>query len=170
MRDWVRRTGPRFRTQLIIAANVVVTVTAILIFNALRPLPPVLTQRDVDNAVSRSIQNAPPQPSWQSVVYEAIRPSVVIIEADVGTGSKRSSSLGTGIVIQDTGVILTCLHVVGDADQVKVVFADGSDSPALVTVRHRRFGGAVHAQHEVVDLLARADGMHHRLGAFHRLY
>jgi S1-C subfamily serine protease len=39
------------------------------------------------------------------------------------------------VVVQDTGVILTSLHVVGNAEEVKVVFADGSDSPALVTVR-----------------------------------
>jgi S1-C subfamily serine protease len=136
VRDWVRRTAPRFRTQLIIAANVVVTISAILVFNALRPVPRALTQRDLDYAVSQSIQNAPPLPSWQSIAFEAIRPSVVIIEAEVGTGGgKHSSSLGTGIVIQETGVILTCLHVVGDADEVKVVFADGSDSPAIVTVR-----------------------------------
>ncbi len=136
VRAWISRTVPRYRTPLIIAANVLVTLVALIVFNALRPLPPVLTQRDVDRAVGRSLENAPPQPSWQSVAFEAIRPSVVIVEADFpGRGSAGRSSIGTGVVVQDTGVILTCLHVVGDSDQVKVLFADGSDSPALVTVR-----------------------------------
>jgi S1-C subfamily serine protease len=136
VRDWILRTAPRYKTPLIIAANVVVTTVAIVIFNALRPVPPALTQRDVDRAVGRSLENAPPQPSWQSVAFAAVRPSVVIIEADIGgTGAGAHASIGTGVVVQDTGVILTCLHVVGNADQVTVVFADGSDSPALVTVR-----------------------------------
>ena len=136
VRDWIKRTYPRYRTQLIIAANVVVTVAAILVFNALRPLPVPLTQRDIDRAVGRSIQNTPPQPSWQSVAFENIRPSIVIIEADASGGDpKGKTSLGTGVVISDTGVILTALHVVAGATQVNVVFADGSESPALVTVR-----------------------------------
>ncbi len=136
VRDWILRTAPRFRTQLIIAANVAITLTALLVFNAFRSVPAPLTQRDIDRAVDRSLQTAPPQPSWQSVAYEAIRPSVVVIEADVTDGAAAGrSSLGTGVVIQDTGVILTCLHVVQDASEVTVVFADGSDSKALVTVR-----------------------------------
>ncbi len=136
VRAWIRRTAPRHKTPLIIAANVLATLAALIVFNALRPLPRPLTQRDIDNAVGRSIENAPPQPSWQSLAFEAIRPSVVIIEADSpGKGSKGTSSLGTGVVIQDTGVILTALHVVQDATDVTVVFADGSSSPALVTVK-----------------------------------
>ena len=133
VREWMLRTIPRYRTPLVIAVNVVVTLVAILVFNALRPLPPVLTQRDVDRAVGRSLETAPPPPSWQSLAYEAIRPSVVIIEAT--GGPKGRSSIGTGVVIQDTGVILTCLHVVKDAQDVRVIFSDGSDSAALVTVQ-----------------------------------
>jgi len=38
-------------------------------------------------------------------------------------------------VIAESGLILTCLHVVGDAMQVKVVFSEGTESDALVTVR-----------------------------------
>lgn len=136
VRAWIRKTAPRYRTQLIVAANVVVTLAALLVFNALRPVPAPLTQRDIDSAVGRSIENAPPQPSWQSLAFEAIRPSVVIIEADTpGSGAKGRASLGTGVVIQDSGVILTALHVVQGATDVTVIFADGSSSPALVTVR-----------------------------------
>jgi S1-C subfamily serine protease len=135
IRAWILRTYPRYKTPLIIAANVLVTVAAILVFNAVRPVPRELTQRDVDRAVLRSIQTAPPQPSWQSLAYETIRPSVVIIEAEGPNGSRGLSSLGTGVVIEDTGVILTALHVVGDNSQVTVVYADGSESAALVTVR-----------------------------------
>ena len=48
---------------------------------------------------------------------------------------KAHATLGAGVVIAETGVILTCLHVVGDASKVSVIFADGTQSDALVTTR-----------------------------------
>ena len=44
----------------------------------------------------------------------------------------RNRSIGTGVVIVDKGLILTNLHVVLGADRIKVVFADGSESPARI--------------------------------------
>ncbi|MBP6902370.1 MAG: trypsin-like peptidase domain-containing protein [Burkholderiaceae bacterium] len=41
-------------------------------------------------------------------------------------------SVGTGVVIVNTGLILTNLHVVAGADRVTVTFADGSQSEAVV--------------------------------------
>ncbi len=46
---------------------------------------------------------------------------------DVETG------IGTGVVISDTGTILTNLHVVGGADKVMVKFYNGLESEANVT-------------------------------------
>jgi S1-C subfamily serine protease len=133
--EWLGRFASRRRVPLIIAANLILTVAAILIYSALRPLPPRLTQRDIDNAVNRSLTATPPKPSNASVAFDVIRPSVVTVAAELGSGDKAHSSLGAGVVIQDTGIILTCLHVVQDAPKVKVVFFDGSESDALVMAR-----------------------------------
>ena len=43
------------------------------------------------------------------------------------------SAAGTGVVIVDSGLILTNLHVVGGAQRLKVVFWDGTESEAAVT-------------------------------------
>jgi S1-C subfamily serine protease len=59
----------------------------------------------------------------------------VAVEAIVPGEGKARSSLGTGVVVADTGIILTCLHVVKDASTVTVVFADGTESEAQVMVR-----------------------------------
>ena len=40
--------------------------------------------------------------------------------------------MGTGVVIVDTGIILTNLHVVAGAEQVAVEFFDGLESEAMV--------------------------------------
>ena len=134
-RGWLTRLYTRHRTLALVLANVVVTLAAILVFNALRPIPPRLTQKDIDGAVAHSLENTPPPPSWASVAADVIRPSVVTVEAVGAQDGKSHASLGTGVVIVDTGIILTCLHVVQDSTAVHVVFFDGTESDASVLMR-----------------------------------
>jgi len=134
-RGWLTRVYSKHRILALVLANLVVTLVAILVYNALRPIPPRLTQKDIDDAVARTMQNTPPPPSWASVAADAIRPSVVTVEAVGSEGGKSHASLGAGVVIVDTGIILTCLHVVQDSTDVKVVFFDGTESDARVLMR-----------------------------------
>ena len=135
VREWLARTYKSHPTPFLIAAQVIIALAAILAYNALRPVPQRLTQRDIDAAVDRSLDNAPPKPSNASVAYDVILPSVVAVEAIMEGPGKTRSSLGAGVVVVDTGIILTCLHVVKDAASVKVVFWDGTESDAHVMVR-----------------------------------
>ena len=135
IRAWLGRTYARHRVPILIGSNILTILIMILVYNALRPAPQRLTQRDIDSAVTRSLQNAPPPPSSASVAYDVIRPSIVVVGAKTQEGGKARSTLGAGVVITETGVILTCLHVVGDARQVSVVFADGTESDAEVVSR-----------------------------------
>jgi len=69
--------------------------------------------------------------------YEKIRPSVVHVRGvpeveDPENDTKAEGNVGTGVVIVDTGIILTNLHVIYGAKQVKVTFADGTESDAEV--------------------------------------
>jgi S1-C subfamily serine protease len=135
IRAWLIRTYARYRAPILVGANILTILVALLVYNALRPAPQRLTQRDIDNAVGRSLQNAPPSPSNASLAYDVIRPSVVVVAAKTREGGKDRSTLGAGVVIAESGLILTCLHVVGDAAQVSVVFADGTESDAAVVTR-----------------------------------
>ena len=54
-------------------------------------------------------------------------------ESDDGSDDKDHRGVGTGVVIVDTGVILTNLHVVQGAKRIKVTFADGLESDAEIT-------------------------------------
>jgi len=132
VREWLTRAYRSHRTPFLIAAQVIIVLAALLVYNALRPVPQRLTQRDIDTAVDRSLDNAPPKPSNASVAYDEIFPSVVAVEATIPGPGKPHSSLGAGVVVVDTGIILTCLHVVKDAAAVKVVFSDGTESDAQV--------------------------------------
>ncbi|MCB0121268.1 MAG: trypsin-like peptidase domain-containing protein, partial [Caldilineaceae bacterium] len=40
--------------------------------------------------------------------------------------------LGSGVLINDNGDILTSLHVVENATEIEVIFADGTESPAQI--------------------------------------
>jgi S1-C subfamily serine protease len=96
-------------------------------------VPRSLTQKDIDRAVERSLETAKPRPSFASMAYEVIRPSIVRINAVISKpGGKRGDSIGSGIVVNQRGMIVTCYHVVRDAEEIKVLFSDGTESPARV--------------------------------------
>ena len=45
------------------------------------------------------------------------------------TRQRMETSLGSGVIVDSAGYILTNLHILKDADEVKVVLADGSNVP-----------------------------------------
>ncbi|MDO8887171.1 MAG: trypsin-like peptidase domain-containing protein [Hydrogenophaga sp.] len=93
-----------------------------------------LTQKDIDAAVLRTLttQNLP---SRAARAAEKIRPAVVRVMSygKNSEGKEVEQGVGTGVVITDKGIILTNLHVVQSAQSVRIVYADGSESPATVT-------------------------------------
>jgi S1-C subfamily serine protease len=95
--------------------------------------PRRITQKDVDRAVLHTLETQA-LPSSAARAYEIIKPSVVRVrglEADP-QGSGEIEKVGTGVVVVDKGLILTNLHVVAGVKLVKVVFADGLESEAVV--------------------------------------
>jgi S1-C subfamily serine protease len=129
---WRMRHAQRLKLAAVVGS-------ALLVIVAFWWLTPAkgLTQEDVAAAVQRILDEKQPPPTAADA-YEAILPSVVHVqglpdapEADVASG--RESQTGTGVVIVDTGVILTNLHVVQGARSIKVTFHDGLESDAIVT-------------------------------------
>jgi S1-C subfamily serine protease len=71
-------------------------------------------------------------------VYEQVRPAVVEITSTVSARSPFGPSaegMGSGIVIDEQGLILTNYHVIAGADNLEVTFADGTAVPAQVVGR-----------------------------------
>jgi S1-C subfamily serine protease len=101
---------------------------------------PALTQQQVEAVVHRAIAEIPPVPT-ATEAYEKIRPSVVAVRGSPDDGEEGTKGMetgkqeyqrGTGVVIVDSGLILTNLHVVAGARRVPVTFFDGTDSEAEV--------------------------------------
>ena len=99
-----------------------------------------ITQADIDTAVRESLEREP-LPSAAAKAYEAILPSVVRViglmdDNDSGEDKPEQRalerSLGSGVVIIDNGTILTNLHVVWGAKKIRVRFANGHESEAVM--------------------------------------
>ncbi len=98
------------------------------------PAPRVPTQKDIDAAVLHTLATRA-LPSAAARAYEVVRPSVVRVNGLGHDHEGEEDSVrgtGSGVVILDTGVILTNLHVVTGARRLQVVFADGTESEAAV--------------------------------------
>jgi len=50
-------------------------------------------------------------------------------------GSSTGTGIGSGVIADDAGDILTALHVVSDATAIQVTFSDGTTSPATIASR-----------------------------------
>jgi S1-C subfamily serine protease len=114
---------------------------AMLAVQRLDPGQRAVTQDDIDLAVRESLEKEP-LPSQATKAYQAILPSVVRVTglADEDEAASDESpekramerSLGTGVVIIDNGTILTNLHVVWGSKKIKVRFANGHESEAIM--------------------------------------
>ncbi|KAA0972707.1 Do family serine endopeptidase [Aureimonas fodinaquatilis] len=55
-----------------------------------------------------------------------------LLKGDGNQGARRVQSLGSGFVIDPSGIIVTNQHVISDADEITANFADGSSLPATL--------------------------------------
>jgi S1-C subfamily serine protease len=88
----------------------------------------------VGTIAAQTMASATPQPAFSERVYQAIQPSLVLIQVKApGANGAVDDGLGSGVIIDDSGDILTALHVVANATTIQITFADGSQSNAQVS-------------------------------------
>jgi S1-C subfamily serine protease len=132
-RSRLQRLRKLSRSGLLFASGLLTALLALLLYNALVPTPVPLTTREVNAAVADALASATPPPAFSSLVYQVIQPSLVLIQVKApGKDGAVEDHLGSGVIIDDQGDILTALHVVADATDIKVTFADGTQSSAQV--------------------------------------
>lgn len=128
------------RRALPILAGVAMTLLALYLYNFFFPPPAPLSPREVDTVVDAAIAEITPMPAFSAYVYQAIRPSLVLVQVatppdttDAGeSDGENGGGLGSGVVIDNMGSILTSLHVVTNSLAITVTFADGVASPAQI--------------------------------------
>jgi S1-C subfamily serine protease len=131
---WRRAWRDRRGWSLLALAGGFCALAAVVLYATLAPKPRAITQEDIDAAVLHSLETAP-LPSRAAKAYDAVRESVVRVRG-LGREQEKDGHLiegiGTGVVIVDSGIILTNLHVVAGAERVEVRFHDGFESEASV--------------------------------------
>ncbi len=114
-----------------------------------------LTQKDIDAAVLKTLETANlPSPAARAAA--AVAPSVVRVAGFVTDkdGEEKEHGLGSGVVIVDSGVILTNLHVVAGANRIELTFHDGTRSGAHMT------GAQIHNDLAVLQAQKLPDDLH----------
>jgi S1-C subfamily serine protease len=135
-RGRLRRIRARARSAAPFAAGVFAALLALLLYNILIPGPPQLTAREVHDTVVQALASATPAPPFSTRVYQVIQPSLVLIQTqEPGAGGKVEHGVGSGVVVDDRGDILTSLHVVANASDIQLTFADGTEATAQVVAR-----------------------------------
>jgi len=147
----------RNKGKVAVLASVLIALALFASYELLRPLPQNLTQSRLNEAVEYALEQRPRPPSVASLAYAAVIPSVVRVngydpEAENPTPDgggntapqvelpdtghleedfhEQYTAVGTGVVIDTEGTILTNLHVAQAAERLRVVFADGTESEA----------------------------------------
>ena len=136
-RRGLKRLGAGLRAGLPFVGGVLAALTALLLYSVLVPGPHVITQTEMRDTVAQAMASATPPPPFSALVYQVIRPSLVLIQTSITstTTSKSEDGLGSGVVVDAQGDILTSLHVVAHATDIQVTFADGTESSAQVTAQ-----------------------------------
>jgi serine protease Do len=134
LKSKIKESLRKYRVPLLAATPGLIALFFVLFQWTSTPAPQQLTQEDIDAAVVRSF-GAVPLPSAATRAYEAVRGSIVRVRGfvDGPDGEELEGGVGTGVVILDSGVILTNIHVVAGAKRISLTFSEGLESEAVVT-------------------------------------
>jgi len=133
LRNRVQRFRARVRSSFPFISGVLAAFLALFLYNFLFPGARQLTEEQVNNAIISVLASATPRPAYSEQVYQVIQPSVVLIKTDFqGENGNTEKGLGSGVIINDQGDILTSLHIVANAKDISITFADGTVSDGFV--------------------------------------
>jgi S1-C subfamily serine protease len=133
--DKAKRQSIWIRTLRIARPFIAVVLSAFLavtLYNLLSPAPVPPSQNEFDESVKQVMASVTPPPPYSTRVHRAILPSLVFIHTQQENEQDKEFGIGSGVVINKSGDILTALHVVADAVEIHIHFSDGSQSTAQI--------------------------------------
>lgn len=110
-------------------------LVVLVLVNLMAPGQAPLTPTQLRSSIDEALASMTPGPARSQLIYELVRPSLVLIETGPAGRTTDLEELGSGVVVSGRGEILTSWHVVASADQLRVTFADGTQSPAEVVAQ-----------------------------------
>ena len=123
-------------------------IAALIVTNVRISHRPDLSTKQVSGIASKkadtAVSNLGSQPPAAVQVYRAVDAAFVVVQS--AGGAAGTGELGSGVIVDTQGDILTALHVVQGASTIKVTFADGTTSTATVA--------STDASHDIAVLTA----------------
>ncbi|MEP6649937.1 MAG: trypsin-like peptidase domain-containing protein [Lapillicoccus sp.] len=121
----------------VVAVITVVLLAAVGTYALTRPNPiPPVTQQDIDATVQKGVEDQAKAeaavPPDGTVAYQAVQPSLVLINTKRAAAAGGESGSGAGVIVNADGTILTALHVVSGAEAITVSYTDGTSSLATI--------------------------------------
>jgi S1-C subfamily serine protease len=158
---FTRHLRPVTRGRLGVAVAVVAIVVTGAILLGTRDSAPRLDEAGAEtiasDVVDQAIDDLERQPANSAVVYQKILPSLVVIESKRRAAKKNNNArLGTGVIVNRQGAILTAYHVVAGAATIRVTFVDGTRSTAIVAEADPEHDTAVLAPKRLPQVLVPA--------------
>jgi S1-C subfamily serine protease len=128
------RVRARARGLGLFVAGVAATFLAIVLYGMVAPAKPPLTPEDVATTVEQALGSQQPGPNAAELAYAQVAPAIVYISVELSDapGAASVPGVGTGVIIDRQGDILTALHVIESATQITLTFTDGTQSGAQI--------------------------------------
>ncbi len=134
-RQPLQRLRPHALSVMLFMGGALAVLVLLLLYNVLVPDLPQLTMREVNDSIDHALASATPPPAYSALVYQVIRPSLVFIQTETpAENGETGHGVGSGVIVNNNGDILTSLHVVANASDIRLIFADGTESSAQVIV------------------------------------
>jgi S1-C subfamily serine protease len=131
---WLNFLRVRIKLGWLIAAGFIAALSGMLLYSVLIPPPTPLSENEIDQRIMNAMASATPPSAYSAQVYQTILPSLVLIQTQrEHPDDLNVRGVGSGVVINANGDILTALHVVADAAEIEVVFADGIQANAVIS-------------------------------------
>ena len=135
---WTHLLAALVRRAGLVGVGVLITLLGFSLYTRLSPAPIPLTPNEIDDLVVQMMASATPAPAYSSQVYQVIFPSLVYIRTQsTDLDDLAGVGVGSGVVINDNGDILTAYHVIADASAIQIIFSDGTQAEAEVIATER---------------------------------
>jgi S1-C subfamily serine protease len=136
-KTWKARSkfiGSYLRKLIPFLGGMLAAFAGLFFYNFFFPPAAPVTPQDVSTLAAQVLASATPVPPFSEQVYQTIQPSLVAIQTKGTTpGGTAENGLGTGVIIDDKGDVITCLHVVANATSIQLTFSDGTQSNATIS-------------------------------------
>jgi S1-C subfamily serine protease len=128
-----RPSVQQLRLPLTALAGALLGVLLVLLYLELDPQSGRYNDDDIKRLADEQIEQITPTPPVEPEIAAMLRPSVVLVSRQPLTSqSGTPSGVGSGVVVDEFGSIVTSYHVIQGLDEVTVRFHDGSTARATV--------------------------------------